>query len=35
MTYLLTAVLFLAVGYVLGFLAKPAESNPLKESRDA
>lgn len=35
MTYLLTAVLFLSVGYVLGFVAKPAESNPMKESHNA
>ncbi|AWN05275.1 hypothetical protein SEA_IBANTIK_51 [Streptomyces phage Ibantik] len=32
---ILTAVLCLSVGFTLGMVAKPAESNPLKESRNA
>lgn len=43
MTYLLTAVIFMAIGFTLGMVAKPAESfsvgdadtYPLKESRNA
>lgn len=43
MTYPLTAVIFLSIGFTLGFISKPAESfsvgdadtYPLKESRDA
>jgi hypothetical protein len=33
-TYLLTAVLFLTIGYTIGFLMKPAD-NTMKESRNA
>lgn len=33
MTYLLTAVLFSGIGFTLGMVAKPADPNPLTESR--
>jgi len=35
MIYLLTAVLFLGVGFTLGMVARPAESNPLTDSRSS
>lgn len=34
MTYLLTGILFLSIGYTLGFISKPAETfEGIKESK--